>query len=60
MGPDLSFDLTPDQLDDQNRDLSWPSFCSAIVPRVTALIELPRAGISHLQRLPASITRAAI
>jgi len=31
-----------------------------IAPRVIALIDRWRAGISHLQRLPASITRAAI
>ena len=30
-----------------------------IVPRVIVLIDLCRTGISHLQRLPASITRAA-
>ena len=34
--------------------------CGQIVPRVIVLIDLCRAGISHLQRLPASITRAAI
>ena len=34
--------------------------CGEIVPRVIALIDLCRAGISQLQRLPASITRAAI
>jgi hypothetical protein len=34
--------------------------CGEIVPRVIAPIDLCRAGISHLQRLPASITRAAI
>jgi hypothetical protein len=34
--------------------------CGEIVPRVIALSDLCRTGISHLQRLPASITRAAI
>jgi hypothetical protein len=34
--------------------------CGWIAPRVIALIDLGRVGISHLQRLPASITRAAI
>ena len=33
---------------------------AGIVLRVTALIDPPRAGISHLQRLPASITHATI
>ena len=36
------------------------SFVYQIVPRVIVLIDLCRDGISHLQRLPASITRAAI
>lgn len=36
------------------------SFVFQIVPRVIALIVPSRAGISHLQRLPASITRATI
>jgi hypothetical protein len=34
--------------------------CGEIVLRVIALIDLCRTGISHLQRLPVSITRAAI
>jgi len=42
------------------KDRQKSSFCPQIVPRVIALIDLGRAGISHLQRLPASITRAAI
>jgi hypothetical protein len=34
--------------------------CGQIVPRVIVLIDLCRVRISHLQRLPASITRATI
>jgi hypothetical protein len=34
--------------------------CGQIAPRVIVLIDLCRAGISHLQRLPASITRATL
>jgi hypothetical protein len=44
----------------QGQALSSTKSCGQIVPRVIALIDLCRAGISHLQRLPASITRAAI
>jgi len=36
------------------------SFVYEIVPRVIVLIDLCRAGILHFQRLPESITRAAI
>jgi hypothetical protein len=36
------------------------SFLYAIVPRVIVLIDLCRAGISHLPRLAPSITRATI
>jgi hypothetical protein len=34
--------------------------CCGIAPRAIALIDLLQAGISHLQRLPASITRGTI
>ena len=37
-----------------------PAFAVQIAPRVIALIDIFQAGISHLQRLPASITRATI
>jgi hypothetical protein len=36
------------------------TFVYAIVPRVIVLIDLCQAGISPLQRHPASITRATI
>jgi hypothetical protein len=38
----------------------WGVSRAEIAPRVIALIDLSQAGISHLQRLPASITRATI
>ena len=58
--PDFIF-----RLDRHKRFLSGPSLAPdqilwEIVPRVIAPIDLCQAGISRLQRLPASITRAAI
>jgi len=59
-GPDLIF-----RLEMHRQFLSGPCLpptrsCGHIAPRVIALIDRCRAGISHLQRLPASITRATI
>jgi len=47
---------------DSCQDQASPSTrsCGQIAARVIALIDLGEAGISHLQQLPASITRAAI
>ncbi len=59
--PDFIFRL--DRIDDSCQGQASPSpkiLRGQIAPRVIVLIGPCLAGISHLQRLPASITRAAI
>ena len=58
--PDCIFRLDPHTRFLQGQALPSTRSRGQIVPRVIVLIDLCRAGISHLQRLPASITRAAI
>jgi hypothetical protein len=55
--PDCIFRLDPHTRFLQGQALPSTRSRGQIVPRVIVLIDLCRAGISHLQRLPASITR---